>query len=288
MTPQEWGQRLRTAIAELRRGERYADVRTRIGGSPFGRVKLGGIFADLRVCIAFYTRLPLPAPRVTDGAALARASWCAPLAGVLVGAIAAIAFWMAWRLNLPPFCCAALAVCASLFATGCLHEDGLADMADGLGGATRERALEIMRDGRIGTFGACALAMSFLLRVGSLADLPNAGLAAWALIGAHAAARGGLPLFMRLVPPARRDGLSASAGAPPAGRAWVSVLIGVVVLAVALGVRNMVIALVLMLVGAGVIAALCRRKIGGQTGDVLGALEQVSECIVLMVAAARF
>src|SRR5215831_13570226 len=244
---------------------------------------LGGLVTDLRVAICFYTTLPLPAPTATiaaaDGTALARASWCVPLVGALIGAIAALAYWVAIRLNLPPVVAATLAVGAGMLTTGCLHEDGLADTADGFGGETRERRLEIMRDGRIGAFGACALVMAIALRVGALADLPNPELVAWALVGAHAAARAGLPLFMRLVPPARTDGLSAAAGAPPLGRA---------IAALAIGVDDALITVALLLAAGIVMAWLCRRRIGGQTGDTLGALEQVWECLVLLVTAARF
>jgi adenosylcobinamide-GDP ribazoletransferase len=253
------------------------------------RLNLADLVTDLRVGVAFYTRLPLPHPAPVDGAALARASWCAPVVGALIGALAALTYWIAIRLNLPPFVCATLAVCAGLMITGCLHEDGLADTADGFGGgATREQALDIMRDGRIGAFGTCALAMAFVLRIGALADLPNPTLVACALIGTHAAARAGLPLFMRLVPPARSDGLSASAGAPASARAWTAAVIGIVVLALALGLRSALIAAVLVIAGAAVMAWLARRKIGGQTGDVLGAVEQIGECLVLLTTAARF
>ena len=250
---------------------------------------LGTVLTDLRIGIGFYTTLPLPLPGPIDGPAFSRASWTAPLIGVLIGALAALGYWVAIRLNLPPFCGATIAVATSLLVTGALHEDGLADTADGFGGgATRERALDIMRDGRIGAYGTCAVAIALLLRIGALADLPNANLVAWALIGAHAAARGALPLFMRWVPPARNDGLSASAGAPSGGHAAVAALIGFLMLWVALGFRNALIGLVLLCVGAGVVAWLARRRIGGQTGDVLGTVEQVGECLVLLVTAARF
>jgi adenosylcobinamide-GDP ribazoletransferase len=264
--------------------------RLRRGAAQLGlaSLDLGALATDLRVGVAFYTRLPLPLAAV-DGAALARASWCSPLVGALIGALSALAYWIANRLNLPPFVCATLAVGAGMLVTGCLHEDGLADTADGFGGGTtRERILEIMRDGRIGAFGTCALALALILRIGAIADLPNSALVAWALIGAHAMARAGLPLFMRLVPPARSEGLSASAGAPSNVGAWIAIVIGFVVLAIALGLRNALIATLLVLVGAVIMAWLTRRKIGGQTGDVLGALEQVGECLVLLTTAARF
>ena len=287
MTLQEHIDRWRKSIAGLklgdmdmadlgRAGRGYADrALARLSG-----IDVGGLFADLAAAIAFYTRLPLRTATAVDGAAVARASWCAPLVGTLIGVVAGLAYWAAWRLNLPPLVCATLAVAAGMMMTGCLHEDGLADTADGFGGGeTRERILDIMRDGRIGAYGACALVICLALRICAVADLPRAALVAWALVGAHAAARGVLPLFMRWVPPARTDGLSATAGAPSGERAAI---------AAAIGIAFLWIALVLLLIGAAVMAWLARRKIGGQTGDVLGAVEQVSETLVLLVTAARF
>ena len=97
-----------------------------------------------------------------------------------------------------------------------LHEDGLGDTADGFGAsASRERKLDIMRDSEIGAYGTCALILSFMLRTGALVSLAEPRLVALALIAAHAGARATLPVFMRLVPNARRDGLSAGAGTPP-------------------------------------------------------------------------
>jgi adenosylcobinamide-GDP ribazoletransferase len=295
MTLREHIERARKYLADLRLGEmRFADVaraaRTRAESAlkRVGGLELGGLVGDLRVALAFYTRLPLP-PTAADGAAIARASWCAPLVGALIGAVAGLAYWVATKLNLPPFVAATVAVAASMLLTGCLHEDGLADTADGFGGGTaRERILEIMRDGRIGAFGACALLASFALRVGSIADLPDARLVFWALVGTHAAARAGLPLFMLALAPARPDGLSAQAGAPSPARAWAAALIGFVILWVALGTKAAFIALAFMLLGGVVVALISQRKIGGQTGDVLGTVEQVGECVVLMTTAGRF
>src|SRR6267154_651601 len=119
------------------------------------RLDLDPLLDELRVAVAFYTRLPVAQPTPVDGAALARAAWAAPLVGVLIGALGALAYWIAYRLNLPPLVAATLAVGATLLLTGCLHEDGLADTADGFGGgATRAQILDIMRDSRIGTSGA--------------------------------------------------------------------------------------------------------------------------------------
>ena len=190
-------------------------------------------------------------------------------------------------LHLPPLPAAVLAVAASLVVTGGLHEDGLADVDDGFGGgATPERKLEIMHDRRIGTFGVCALILSFMLRVSALTNLGDPGLVAAVLIAAHAVGRAPIAAFMRLIPPARTDGMSADAGRPSQGSAVVAILLGLVSLMIGLGFAAGVIAVVLLAVGFGFMAWLCKSQIGGQTGDVLGALEQIGEIVVLLVAAA--
>ena len=245
---------------------------------------MGGITTELRTGLAFCTRLPVTAPK--DGN-LARAAWSFPVVGALIGALGAVVYWLADGLSLPSFVSATLAVAATALITGCLHEDGLADTADGFGGgATRERKLEIMRDSRTGAYGAIALIVSFMLRVGAIASLAGPGLAAAALIAAHAGARAGLPLFMRAVPNAREDGLSSGVGTPPTGPASVAALLGLLALMLCLGVGTGLVAALLVVAGLIVLARLCLRQIGGQTGDVLGAVEQVSEILILLTAVA--
>src|SRR5580700_12022422 len=137
---------------------------------------------DLKASVAFLTRLPVAGATPTTGADIARAAWAFPLAGVLVALIAAVIYAVAHKIGSPPWVAAALGVAATLAVTGCLHEDGLADTADGFGGDTRERKLEIMRDSRIGTYGVCALTLSILLRVSAIASLGNPIVVLWALI----------------------------------------------------------------------------------------------------------
>lgn len=248
---------------------------------------LRGIARDLKVGMLFSTRFPLSHATRIGGADLAHASWGLPVIGALIGLLGALVYWIAFHFNLPPLVGAALAVTATLAATGCLHEDGLADTFDGFGGgADRERKLEIMRDSRIGTYGACALTLSLLLRVGALASLAAPGPVALALIAAHAGARATLPLFLALVPPARPDGLAADAGRPPPASVGVAALLGFAVLLWSLGAARSVVALLLLLAVLGVMRRLCLRQIGGQTGDVAGALEQISEIAVLLTAVA--
>jgi adenosylcobinamide-GDP ribazoletransferase len=243
--------------------------------------------AELDICVIFLTRMPLPAPTAIVKGDVSRALWAAPVVGGTVGAVGAAVYWLMHILHVPDFPAAALAVAATVAATGALHEDGLADVADGFGGgATRERKLEIMRDSRIGAYGVCALVLSFMLRIGVLASLGGPALVAMALIAAHAAARAPMPAFMRLIPPARADGMSAQAGEPPRASAIVAGMLGIAVLMVCLGLAAGLVAVLLVACGFAVMAWICRRQIGGQTGDVLGALEQLGEVIVLFVAAA--
>ncbi len=242
---------------------------------------------DLKISVLFSTRLPLGHSAPIAGADIARASWAMPLAGALVGALGAAAYWLAYALGLPPEAAAALSLAATLVATGCLHEDGLADTADGFGGgATRERKLEIMRDSRIGSYGACALIMSLVLRAVALASLADPALVAAALIAAHAAARATMPVLMVLVPPARQDGLAADAGRPPRPSVIAAALLAGIALGLGLGPIAAIIALTLLSSATVFVAWLCSRQIGGQTGDVLGALEQVSEILILLTAVA--
>jgi adenosylcobinamide-GDP ribazoletransferase len=245
---------------------------------------MGGLTTELRTGLAFCTRLPVTAPA---DASLAKAAWTFPVVGALIGALGALVYWLADGLGLPPSVAATLAVAATALITGCLHEDGLADTADGFGGgATRERKLEIMRDSRTGTYGVVALIISFMLRAGAIASLAEPGLAAAALIAAHAGARAELPFFMRTVPNARGDGLSSSVGAPDSGPASVAMLLGLLALVLCLGFAAGVGAALVMGAGLIVLARLSTSQIGGQTGDVLGAAEQTSEILILLTAAA--
>ncbi len=245
---------------------------------------MGGITTDIRTGLAFCTRLPV---RVPPEAKLAEAVWCFPLIGALIGGAGACVYWFADWIWLYPYISATLAVAAAMLVTGCLHEDGLADTADGFGGgATKTRKLDIMRDSCIGTYGVVALILSFILRIAAIASLVEPGLVAAALIAAHAGARAVLPLFMLALPRARQDGLAASVGAPPGGRVAIALLLGLLVLALCLGAGGAFITALLLAAAFGLMAWLAMRQIGGQTGDVLGAVEQVSEIVILLVASA--
>jgi len=247
---------------------------------------MGGITTDISTGLAFCTRLPLRFGAPAEGN-LAQSAWTFPVIGAGIGAVGALVYWLGYGAGSSSFVAATLAVAATVIITGCLHEDGLADTADGFGGgATTERKLEIMRDSRSGAYGVVALVLSILLRVGAVASLVDPGLVVAALIAAHAGARAAMPLFMATVPRARQDGLSAAAGVPPQGSILAAVLLGLLALWVCLGFGTALVATLLVVVGLWLMARLSLKQIGGQTGDVLGAVEQLGEILILLTASA--
>ncbi|PTE09302.1 adenosylcobinamide-GDP ribazoletransferase [Mesorhizobium helmanticense] len=240
-------------------------------------------FDDIALCLVFFTRLPLPVFDFRDRS-LASAIWAAPVAGLAVALIGAVVYAVGTRLGLAAGPTAALALASTLLATGCLHEDGLSDVADGFGGGkTREKKLEIMRDSRIGAYGACALGLSLLLRWSVLSEFATSAQVLFALVAAHAGSRGLLGAFMYLLPPARDDGLSAGAGSVSAETAVLGAVLGALAL-LALGIGGAVAAIILLSLLFTAFRALCLNQIGGQTGDTVGALQQLGEIAILLVA----
>jgi adenosylcobinamide-GDP ribazoletransferase len=245
-----------------------------------------GVVADLRIGISLATILPLGPRTPLDNGEVARAGWTLPVAGLLVGLVGAAVYALAHAAGLTPGPAAMLALASTIIVTGALHEDGLADTADGLGGGrTRERKLEIMRDSRIGTYGVCALVISLILRWSALTAIAEPRAIVIALLLAHAAARAGLPIFMALVPPARSDGLSAGAGQPTRPSAAIALGVGAVVLAFGFGPSKAILAVILLAFIGLMTAWLAIKQIGGQTGDIFGAYEQLAETAILLMAA---
>lgn len=244
------------------------------------------LFCDeLLGALGFFSRFPLPAPRD-----FRRALRLAPLAGLVLGAGAGALFFAAQKLGLPPMAAALLALASLALATGALHEDGLADIADGFGGGfSRERKLEIMKDSRIGAFGASALILSFGLRAAALAALPAAsGFAALAGSGGFSRAMALVPLI--LLPPARDHGAGQAAGGQnrdllPA--LPLSLPIGLIPLLSGAPLSSCLVAVVLAGLATLGLCALAKTQIGGQTGDVAGAAQQIAEIFYLLTLAAR-
>ena len=241
------------------------------------------LLEDIGLSLVFFTRLRLPSSDF-GGRNLADAIWAAPFAGLAVAIIGALVYAIAAVFGLATGPASALALAATMLVTGCLHEDGLSDIADGFGGGrTREKKLEIMRDSRIGAYGAAALALSLLIRLSALAEIHGGWSMLAALVAAHGASRGLLGAFMHALPPARSDGLSAGAGSVSRQTAIAGAALGAVAL-LPLGPSGLVAAAILLGILFVSFGALCRRQIGGQTGDTTGALQQLAEIAVLLVA----
>lgn len=237
--------------------------------------------SDLALALALLTRLPVP---VRDAARGARAAWAWPLAGAVLAALAALAGAVALALGMPAPVAALMALGALVMAGGGLHEDGLADSADGLwGGWTPERRLEIMRDSRIGSYGVIALVLSLGLRAVALTLIFAGGALAGAaaLVSAAMVSRAAMAGVMAALPPARADGLAQAQGRPPWATVLLAAALAVAVAVVLAGVPG-IIAVAAASLAALAVAWLARAKIGGQTGDILGAAQQAAEIAALL------
>lgn len=243
------------------------------------------IRADLISAFGLLTRLPLPSGVVTPSP---RAAWAWPVVGASIGALAAAAASAALTLSLPAGVAAAIALATAAVLTGGLHEDGLADTADGLfGGWTRERRLEIMKDSRIGSYGMLAILLITLMRWSAVTALIAAGQHWAGLIAAGALSRAPMAVLIATLPNARGTGLSHSTGVPSGGAVAAALLIAALfaILCTGGGIFGMA---ALAAVTTFALARIARARIGGQTGDILGASQQLAEAAALAMAAAHF
>ncbi|MBA1158014.1 adenosylcobinamide-GDP ribazoletransferase [Microvirga sp. Marseille-Q2068] len=252
------------------------------------------VATDIAHCVRFYSRLPVPAlPFERDAHGLpnfTRVVRVIPVGGLVIGVLPAALLGLALSLDLGPWLAAMISVTTLVMTTGALHEDGLADLADSVGGSTREKRLEIMRDSRIGSFGASALFLALALRIGALATLASrldgvAVMAAVLIVASLSRTAGLIPLVF--LPPARRDGIARAVGQPARETFWLAAGIAggiAVVLGAVSGLPPFGIALMLVLSGlAGIaLSGFASRHLGGQTGDVIGAAQQVAEIAALI------
>ncbi|HZP20868.1 MAG TPA: adenosylcobinamide-GDP ribazoletransferase [Bauldia sp.] len=260
---------------------------------PF-RSELDALFIDFRSALAFLTRIPGSVFGATgERPAFTRAARIFPLVGGLVGLVGGAVIVVAAALGEPPLIAAGLGVLATMLLTGGMHEDGLADTADGFGGgATAERRLEIMDDSRIGTFGAAALVFSILLRVSALTALAFATgwRAAWCLIAAEAVSRAAMVGLWQALPAARVSGMSQETGPPDQQAMLVGFgIAAVIALATVIPTVGFAAAIVATAIAGGVAYAFTRisaNAIGGRTGDTLGACQQLTAVAFLVTVVA--
>lgn len=242
----------------------------------------------LRLAIVFMTRLRIGGHANFEPAELARAAKYFPLAGALVGLIAAAAI-LASSAVLPQPLPVVIGLATAVLLTGALHEDGLADTADGLfGGHTPERRLEIMKDSRIGTFGVLALATVLALKGTSLMAIDALSMAR-VVIAAHAVARFSCAAAMWALPyvrPVSQSKYGALTVRVTFGEMLIALVLALVIGVLAVQPVTLAFGVVAVAVGATLLGLVAKRRIGGVTGDVLGAIEQVSETLFMIASAA--
>lgn len=234
---------------------------------------------DIRTALMLLTRLPLPAGRVTKR--FAEAAWAYPIVGLLLGGLAALIGLVLHWLGLAP-ALVAIAILATLtIVTGAMHEDGLADTADGFWGAwDKSRRLEIMKDSHIGSYGVLALILSFAARWAALTALVSQGGWVAALIATACLSRAAMPVVMHALPHARASGLSQNTGRPARNTMMLGLIIA---LGLSLGLFGWGAVKLALILGLTIfaMARLAQAKIGGQTGDTLGATQQICEITLL-------
>jgi adenosylcobinamide-GDP ribazoletransferase len=242
---------------------------------------------EIRIALVFLTILPLRLRPNDLEHSVAHAVRAFPIAGIIVGGAGALAYTIADFIGSSSTVSALLALGAMVAISGAMHEDGLADFCDGLGGRTREQRLAIMRDSAIGSFGVIALVLTLSLRAAAIAQCNSAFDAGSAMLGAAILSRGMMPPAMYLLPQARRDGLAAAAGVPDRGRTIDAVMIGclLAMLAISMATHWFMVFVVLAGGALGTLlpAVVARRRLGGQTGDVIGAVQQGSEIGFLLL-----
>ena len=244
--------------------------------------------AEVQLAVMLLTRLPVG--RLEMAPTIGAAVWAFPIAGAAVGGLAALVLLAALGLGVPVAMAAGLALLGGVLATGGLHEDGLADCADGFGGGRdRARKLEIMRDSRIGSYGALALMLSVGLRWQGLVAAAGQGgcMAALAVLALAISSRAGLPLALLMLPAARADGMGKSAAGTSLPAATAAFALAVLALLVLVGPMLALGVIVAQALVQTLFALIAKRQIGGQTGDVLGAMQQLAEIAGWLVLASQ-
>lgn len=250
-----------------------------------------GWTADLAASFGFLTRLPLP--QGWPSASLSEAMRAFPFAGAVIGGLAGLVLVGLASAGLPDLAAAGLMLALLALLTGGLHEDGLADTADGFGGGRdRDRKLAIMRDSHIGTYGVMALVLGLLVKAAALAGVAQGpALSLIALLAATGAfSRALIVWLMASTPPARSDGVAHKVGQPSDFTARTALLAGGVIAGLLILVTQGLVPMLLILAAgalvAGIFRSLAMRQIGGHTGDICGALQFLVETAMIVTAAA--
>lgn len=242
---------------------------------------------SLRVAFGFLTRIPVGDPSAggTREVKVASAVPWFPIVGALIGGAQAGVWWLLVQ-GTTPLVAAAVSTAVAALITGAFHHDGLADIADAFGGGwTVEQRMEILKDSRLGTYGTSAVVLAFGLEIAALSSFePTQG--AFAVVAMHSLGRG-LAVLAMLRSSVAGDGLGAAYMSDiPRVPAMLAVIVSGIVAAACLG--SSALAIVPAMFSALIVVALSHRKIGGITGDVLGAITVVSGVVLLVAATLQF
>lgn len=243
------------------------------------------VVSEIKLCIGLLTRLNVSFNKGEPTVELTTACRWFPLIGIIIGALSGAALWVGNFLELPEGVTAILAIAVAIFVTGAMHEDGLADVADGFGGGkNRDYKLEIMRDSRLGVYGTLALIIDTVLRWALLTQLLSFSweFAAGCLIAAAASSRLVTLSLMKSLPAARAEGLGASMGTPETTAIYTAILITFLASLASKDLVFIFAIAVSVAVAATALHWLSKNQIGGQTGDVLGAGQRLGETFALL------
>ena len=249
---------------------------------------------DIARATGFLSRLPMPARHFTDyDGSLARASGMSAVAGCVIALGPGLVLLGLSAFNANAALSVILTLVCLVLVTGALHEDGLADSADALGArGGREHMLEIMKDSRIGAYGVLALLLSFALRALSLTiilSVSGGWSTFWVLLGVAAVSRAAMVWHWNMLPPARQHGVAASAGAPEEAARTLALVSGgllfAVLASVAIGFVAALLALLAVAAASHYWTSTVRARLGGHTGDTIGATQQIAETVCLTALA---
>lgn len=241
---------------------------------------------DVPAAAGLLTRVPV---QVNTDLAIQRgplAAWAYPIVGLKIAVAMAVLGLCAGWVGIAPPIAAGLMLALSVILTGAMHEDGLADSADGLwGGWDKAKRLEIMKDSRNGAYGVLALVVSMIIRWAALTAILLTDHWIAALIAVGMLSRAAMVALMTGLPNARDTGLSQSVGRPKPVTAWLAIGAATLGAFFALGLTAGTL-LIVAGITASLWAGIAHRKIGGQTGDILGATQQFTEIALLITLSA--
>jgi adenosylcobinamide-GDP ribazoletransferase len=242
---------------------------------------------DILAAFMLLTRFPVNWEKVSPNTEpnINRSLWAYPIVGLVISIVGAVVYWVSTMLLLPQFSCVILSLTAMILSTGAFHEDGLADVVDGFGGGlTVDKKLEIMRDSQIGTYGGLALIISILLKVSLLSSFNTEQVIIALIVGAMLS-RVMIIIALRILPAARKNSLSVTAGKPSWNSLSVALMIAFLFAFLFLTLKVTIITFIVATLTTGGLCRIAYKQVGGVSGDILGAVQQISEIAIFITLA---